>query len=204
MTSKLVEVALPFVIIVLIIVFAVEWYLREGRNEVLENLLAHSELGPPTTFRGSLEVEEHQPGFFLRLSKSTRAARVLQFQYRWLVGMGRQAIFDEVTFDGPRRVVQFKRKNKVTEAAFSDFSTIRMREIAGKSLVSLWHVELISLKSKATPFVTSGTGDRKTTFEDTAPLAKAVSTIMAVPVQVFVAGNVWTPGWPPKNPIASS
>jgi len=203
-SSNLVDVVLPFAIIVVIIFIAVLWFLREGRNEALENLLAHSELGLPTTFRGSLAVEEHQPCSYLRLRKSTKSARLLQFQYRWLVGVGRQAIFDEVTFDGARRVVEFKRKNKLTETAFSEFSAVRMREIAGRGLVSLWHVELMPLRGRAIPFVTSERGERKTSFEQTAPVARAVSAIMVVPVQVFVAGNVWTPGWPPKNPSASS
>jgi hypothetical protein len=123
----------------------------------------------------------------------------LQFKYRWL-GTGRQAIFDEVTFDRARGVVEFKSKSKLTTIAFSEFSAIRMREMAGKPLVSLWHVELMPLKGKAIPFVTSGSTERKASFDQTAPVAKAVSAIVAVPVQVFVAGNVWTPGWPPKNP----
>ncbi len=193
------------VAIAVIIVVAILWYVREGRDGALETLLVHSEFGPPEAFLGTLAVEEHQPGFSLRLRKSTREARLLQFLYRWLVGVGRQATFDEVTFDGSRRLVELKRKNKHTTAAFSEFSAIRMREIAGKRGSTLWHVELIPLRGRAIPFMTSRMrSDRKTSFEQTAPVAKAISAIMTVPVQVFVAGNVWTLGWPPKNPTASS
>jgi hypothetical protein len=193
------------VAIAVIIVVALLWYVREGRNAALENLLLQSEFGPPEAFLGTLAVAEHQPGLSIRLCKSTREARLLQFLYRWLVGVGRQAIFDEVTFDGSRRLVELKRKNKHTTAAFSEFLAIRMREIAGKRGSTLWHVELVPLRGRAIPFVTSKMrADRKTSFEQTAPVAKAASAIMAVPVQVFVAGNVWTLGWPPKNPVASS
>jgi hypothetical protein len=58
---------------------------------------------------------------------------------------------------------------------------------------------MISQKGKTFPFVTSARGDREAGFENTASIAKAASAITALPIQVFVAGNVWTPGWPPKN-----
>ncbi len=122
---------------------------------------------------------------------------------RWL-GMERQAIFDEVEFDRAAGVVHLKRKDKNRIAHFSEFSAIRMREIAGhRGAGSVWHVELVPCKGRATPFVTSVRGDRKAAFEHTAPVAKAASAIMKVPVQVFVAGNVWTPGWPPKTSVAA-
>lgn len=200
----LTEVIGPFVALAVIIFFAVLWYVREGRNGALENILAQSEFGPPVAFRGSLVIEEHQPGSSLRLCKSTKATRRLQFRYRWL-GTGKQAIFDEVTFDGARRLVEMKKKSKQTIAGFAGFSSIRMREIAGgRGGGSLWHVELVSQRGKTIPFVTSEIYKREVIFAQTASVAKAVSAIMGLPVQVFVAGNIWTPGWPPKNHGVSS
>lgn len=107
-------------------------------------------------------------------------------------------MFDEVIFDGFRRVVELKRKDKQKDVAFVEFAALRMREVATGRGGSLWHIELLPLKGRAIPFVTSVISDRRATFENTAVLAKAVSAIVAVPVQVRVAGNVWTPGWPPK------
>ena len=80
-----------------------------------------------------------------------------------------------------------------------------MREVAGRrGGGSLWHVELVPQKGRPPiPFVTSRGGERRAMFENAAPVAKAVSAIMDIPVQVFVAGNVWTPGWPPKTLIDS-
>ncbi len=187
-------VVAAFLAVLLIVV-----YLRNGRNSALEHILAHSEFGSPVAFMGTLAVEEYKPGTALRLCKSTKAARILQFKYRWL-GMGRQAIFDEVAFDRAAGAVQLKRKGKNRTAGFSEFSAIRMREIAGhRGAGSVWHVELVPRKGRATPFVTSVRGDRRAAFEHTAPVAKAASAIMQVPVQVYVAGNVWTLGWPPKS-----
>jgi hypothetical protein len=199
---NLVDVVAPFAILAVLIVAVVGIYLRQGRNEVLERLIEHGRGGSVAAFRGTLAVDESQPGIFLRLGKSPEAGG-LQFQYRWLIGVGRQAIFDEVIFDGPRRQVELKKKNKHTTASFSEFSALRMRETAGKH-ASLWHVELLPHKGSAIPFVTSNRSDRQASFEQTAPLARAVSAILSVPVQVVVAGNVWSPGWPPKNPVSSS
>jgi hypothetical protein len=202
-SSDSVDAIEGLVVAAVIAVLAILWYLREGRNSALEQVLVQSEFGSPAAFRGSLAVEEYKPGNSLRLCKSTTAARILQLKYRWL-GMGRQAIFDEVTFDRARGVVELKRKKKYTTASFSEFAAVRMREVAGhRGAGSIWHVELVPHKGRPTPFVTSVRGDRRTMFEHTAPVAKAVSEIMASPVQVFVAGNVWTPGWPPKSSMAS-
>ena len=66
---------------------------------------------------------------------------------------------------------------------------------------SIWHVEFIPKKGRPVRFVTSVWGERSAAFEDTAPRAKAVSVIMDVPPEVIVAGNLRTPGWPPKAPI---
>jgi hypothetical protein len=150
-------------------------------------------------FRGTLVIEEYRPGSFLRLSKRTAEAQRLQLWYRWF-GIGRQAIFDEVVLDHSRRVVELKRKDKCTTAAFSDFSAIRMREVGGGRGGSLWHIELVPDTGAPRPFISSEQGDRRATFKDAASLAKAASVIMGLPVYVVVAGNVWTPGWPPKSP----
>ena len=203
LSSEYADAVVGLAVAAVIAVLLVVVYLREGRNSTLEHILAQSEFGPPVAFMGTLAVEEYEPGTSLRLRKSTKATRILQFKYRWL-GMGRQAIFDEVAFDRAAGVVQLKRKDKNRTADFSEFSAIRMREIAGhRGAGSAWHVELVPRKGRATPFVTSVRGDRKVAFEHTAPVAKAASAIMEVPVQVFVAGNVWTPGWPPKTSIAA-
>jgi len=204
-SSNWVEVATPFAVLLLIIFFAVLWYARESRNSVLERVLKQGAFVSPAGFRGSLVVEQTHPGSYLRLCTSTPAARRLHFLYRWIAGWGRQAIFDEVVFDAGRGLVELKIRNRQRTARFSEFMAIRMREVAGgRSGGSVWHIDLISHKGAATPFVTSEWGDRKTMFESTAPVAKAAAEIMAVPVQVRVAGNVWTPGWPPKNPMATS
>jgi hypothetical protein len=198
---NLVDVVAPFAILAVLIIAVVGIYLRQGRNQILERFVEQGRGGSVAAFRGTLVVDETQPGIFLRLCKSTETGS-LQFQYRWLVGVGRQAIFDEVTFDGPRRQVELKKRNKNTIASFSEFSALRMRETAGKH-ASLWHVELVPHKGSAIPFVTSNRSERQASFEQTAPVARAVSEILSVPVQVVVAGNVWTPRWPPKNLEAS-
>lgn len=190
----------PIILLAAIIFIAVLWYVRERRNDTLENLVMQTEFGPPESFRGTLAVEEYQSGRFLRLSASTASSRRLQFWYRWVVGMGRQPVFDEVIIDGPRGSVDLRRKNEHKTASFSEFSAIQMREVArGRDGGTLWHIELVPSNGRPLPFVTSERGDRKAMFDQTASLAKAFSGIMTVPVHVVVAGNIWTPGWPPKN-----
>ncbi|MGA9939879.1 MAG: hypothetical protein WBP92_16660 [Candidatus Acidiferrales bacterium] len=199
-----IDVIAPFAVLALIIFMAVSWYVREGRNPVLEDIVQRDEFGSPRAFSGTLSVEREDPGHFLRLSKNARSNRWLQFRYRWL-GMGKQAIFDEVDFDGLRGVVATKRGNDRTETRFPEFSAIRMREVSGgKGGGSLWHVELIQQRGSAVPFVTSEVASRPTSFKETAAVAKAVSKIMLLPVQVHVAGNIWTPGWPPKSSAVPS
>ena len=200
---NLIDVLGPFVVLMVIIFAVVGIYLRQGRNHVLEGMIVQREGGSLAAFRGTLVVEESGPGF-LRLRKSTAQARSLQFQYRWLVGIGRQAIFDEVTFDATRRLVELRKSDKLKSAPFSEFSAVRVREVSGKHAISIWHVELVPMKGTTIPFVTSDRGYRETSFEQTAPLAGTVSAIMALPVQVVVDGKAWTPGWPPKEPKASS
>lgn len=194
----------PFFVLAAVIILTIWWYLREGRNDALENVLAQSEFSSPVVFCGTLAVAEHQPGTYLRLSKSTAATSRLQLFYRWVIGKGRQAVFDEVAFDGFRHLVNMKRKHNYTETEFTEFTAIRMREVAmGRGGGSLWHIELLPRKGRSVPVVTSVIDDRRAAFESTAAVAKAVSAIMAVPVQVCVAGNVWTPGWPPKTSTVS-
>jgi hypothetical protein len=193
------DVVGPLVILVVFIVIVFLGYVRGGRNTALENLIAMTEFRSPK-FCGTLAVEDYTPGKSLRLSTSTTASQRLQFWYRWVVGNGPQAIFDEVTFDGLRGSVELKRKNTQRTALFSEYSAIRMREIApGRDGCTAWHIELVPLRGRVFPFATSERGDRKTMFEQTASVAKAVSAIMTIPVQVFVAGNIWTPGWPPRT-----
>lgn len=193
------------VLATLIIYFTIQMYIRGGRNDALEWIILNNELELPTVLHGTLTVEEHKPGIFLRFSESTAEARRLQFQYRWLQGIGRQAIFDEVVFDRSQNVVQFSKNGKIKTYNLREFSAIRMREVSGgRSLLSVWHIELVPNRGQPIPFLTSTLGDRKTGFEHVAPIAKAVSAIMAIPVQVVVAGNIWTPGWPPKSPASAS
>lgn len=196
---NLVDVLGPFALIALLLGLLVAVYIRQGRNHVLEEMVEHGEIGPIESFRGTLAVEENRPNFFLHLVKNSKEQR-LQFLYRWVIGKGRQANFDEVTFDGSRRSVELARKNKRRDVPFSEFSAVRMREDAGR-YVSVWHVELVSAKGRRFLFLSSEHEERQTGFERTASIAKAVSTIMSLPVQVFVDGKVWTHGWPPKKRI---
>jgi hypothetical protein len=198
------DVILPFAVLALLIFLAVSWYVRQGRNPALEEMVQRDEFDSPKIFSGTLSVERDEPGHFLRLSKSTQSNRWLQFQHRWL-GAGKQAILDEVDFDGWRGLVATRRGKDRTEIRFSEFSAIRMREVSGgKGGGSLWHVELIPQRGGALPFVTSEVAARQDSFKETAAVAKAASKIMLLPVQVHVAGNIWTPGWPPKSPASSS
>lgn len=103
------EAVVGLVVAAVIAFLGVLWNIRERRNGALENILARSEFGSPDTFRGTLAIAEHQPRTYLRLSKSTAATGRLQFYYRWVAGKGRQAVFDEVTFDGFLHLVDLKR-----------------------------------------------------------------------------------------------
>ena len=203
--SPLVDVVLPFGAIALLILLMVLWFVREGRNEVLEQMVVKNDFGPPEAFRGSMVVEEYRPGEYLRLSKSTTSARLLHFYYRWIVGVGPQAKFADVSFDGPRNVIELRKKNQCITINFSEIAAVRTREVSGgKSFTSNWHLELILRQGRPVPFAASKFGDRKVIFEQAAAVAKAASRIMGVPVHVFVAGNVLTAGWPPKNADAPS
>ena len=168
-------------------------FLRQGRNAALERIVRQREFGAPIGFTGTLAVEEYKPGVLLRLAKSTKDARNLQLR------VGRQAIFDHVSFDRYASVVRLKKKDKETSASFLEYSAIRMQEIfAGRSGLSTGQVELVLGAGRATPFVTSVSGSRQASFETAAPVAKAAAEMMWVPIHVCVAGNAWTPGWPLK------
>jgi hypothetical protein len=191
------ELIFPFVIIAFIITVTIGIYLRGGRNQVLEALVERGQVGSLLIFRGTLVVAEHRPRFFLKLRKDADAVR-LQFQYRWITGVGPQAIFDEVTFDASKLSLELKRKDKITTALFSEFSAVRMRENSGKQ-GSLWHLELIRLQSAPLLLLSSDREERQAGFERLGGVANAVSTIMSIPVQVVVDGKAWTPGWPPSR-----
>ena len=185
-------------VLVIVLLAALGLVFRERRNEVLEQWIALGKCGSAESFLGTLDLAENRSGL-LRLTKSSQRTKWLQFQYRWLTGLSHQATWDEVVFDGSRGVIELKRKEKVTSFPFSKFSAIRMREISQGESGSLWHMELLAVEGKNVLFATSSRGNRQAAFENSAGLARAVSAITSLPVQVVMAGNVWTPGWPPKN-----
>jgi len=188
----------PVVIILILVLLGFWAQSRQKRNEVLEQWIALGRCGPANSFLGTLVVGEDRPGF-LRLAKSTQQAKWLQFQYRWLTGVREQAAWDEAIFDGSRGAIELKRKEKITSLPFSKFCAIRMREISQGEAGSLWHMELLAVEGKNVLFATSTRNDRQTAFEDSAGLAREISVITSLPVQVVLAGNVWTPDWPPKT-----
>jgi hypothetical protein len=188
----------PVVIILILVLLGFWAQSRQKRNEVLEQWIALGKCGPAESFLGTLDIAEHRPGL-LRLTRSSQKTKWLQFQYRWLTGLSEQATWDEVLFDGSRGVIELKRKEKVTSFPFSKFSAIRMRELSQGEAGSLWHMELLAVEGRNVLFATSTRGNRQTAFENSAGLARAISAITSLPVHVVMAGNVWTPGWPPKN-----
>ena len=188
----------PIVIILILVLLGFWAQSRQLRNEVLEQWIALGTCGSVQAFLGTLDIAENRSGF-LRLTKSSRRTKWLQFQYRWLAGVGEQATWDEVAFDGSRALVELKRKEKVTSYPFSRFSAIRMREIYQGEAGSLWHMELLAVQGKNLLFASSARGNRQTGFENSAGLARAISAITSLPVQVVLAGNIWTLGWPPKT-----
>jgi len=193
----------PFVVIAVMIVLLIAIFVRQRRHAVLEEIVANDNLGPPEAFRGTLVVEENRPGSYLRLRNSTRAARAWHFWYRWVAGTGPQANVDDVTFDASQRQIELAKKERHTTFRFSEITAIRLRERGARKSGSAWYIELIPREGKAVPFATSAVGDRQTMFERSAAVAKAAARIAAVPVQVLIAGNVWTWGWPPKKRVAA-
>jgi hypothetical protein len=184
-------------ILIFILVIALTTRFRETRNEVLERWIAMGKCGPVRSFEGTLAVEQTSPGF-LRLA-STEETRRLQFKYRWFSAIREQASYDEVVFDASRHVVELRHKDKRTSLPFGRFSAVRMREIWQQEAGSLWHFDLVALEGRNVLFLSSARGDRRRMFENSAGLARAISGISALPVQVVVSGNVWTPGWPPRT-----
>jgi hypothetical protein len=193
---SLVDLAFPVAVIVIYFSIAISTHLRQGRSNSLEAQIERGEVAPVGCFRGTLVVVEHRPGLFLRLGQDADARR-LQFQYLWITGVGPQAIFDSVAFDGSKGLVQLVGEKKEKTACFSQFSAMRMREKSNEH-GSLWHVELIPLRGQPLLFLTSDREERRVSFGQTASVAKAVSSIMSLPVQVEVDGKAWTPGWPPQ------
>ena|ERR1700739_1072083 len=196
--SEYVNLVAMFAIIAFILSVALTTHFRRGRNEVLEEWIALGKCGPAISFEGTLHIEENRPGF-LRLSKSTDQAKWLQFQYRWLSAIREQAGYDEVIFDGSRATVDLRKKDKVNSLPFGKFSAVRMRELSQSEAGSVWHFDLVAVDGKNVLFATSARGNRRLMFENSAGLAKTISAITSLPVQVVVSGNVWTLGWPPKN-----
>lgn len=184
-------------ILVFILVVALTAHFRQQRNEVLERWIAMGKCGPVSSFEGTLGVEQTSPTF-LRLA-STEEARRLQFKYRWLSAIREQASYDEVIFDASRHLIELRHKDKLTSVPFGRFSAVRMRELSQQEAGSLWHFDLVGAEGRNVLFVSSARGDRRTMFENSAGLARAISGITSLPVQVVVSGNVWTPGWPPKS-----
>ncbi len=193
----------PLVVIAVMLALVIAISMRQGRHAVLEEIVANDNLGPPDAFRGTLVVEENQPGSYLRLRDSTRAARAWRFWYRWIAGAGPQPNFDEVTFDASLQQIELTKKEKHVTFRFSGIAAIRLREKSAGKSGSMWYLELIPREEKAAPFAASAIGNRQTMFERSAAVAKAAARIAAVPVQVVVAGNVWTSGWPPKKRVAA-
>lgn len=192
-----VDLLFPLAVIAIYLSIAIPAYRRQGRNAVLEGMIGCGEVAPLATYRGTLAITDHKPGSFLRLRKDSDAGR-LQFKYRWITGVGPQAIFDEIVFDNSQRAVELVRNTQRTSRAFAEFSAIRMRESSGEH-GSIWHLELISQRGKTLLFLTSERQDRRPGFERTGAVAKAIAAITCVPVQVLVDGKAWTPGWPPKS-----
>jgi hypothetical protein len=192
-----VHLILFFVLFVFIIVVTAAVRRRSGRSTVLEQWIAQGKCGPITSFEGTLAVEQAGQGF-LRLVKNEEASR-LQFRYRWLSAIREQAGYDVVVFDNKQHVVELTKQDKVTRLPFGKFSAIRMRELSQQEAGSLWHFDLVEAKGKYVLFLSSARGNRRMMFENSAGLAKTISLITSLPVQVELSRHVWTPGWPPEG-----
>src|ERR1700730_7973219 len=163
--SPLIDVLLPFGAITLLILLLVLWFVRAGRNEVLEQIVVKNDFGPPQKFRGSMVVEQYRLGEYLRLSTRTTSALLLHLYYRWIPGVGPQAKFKDVSFDRMRNLIELRKNNKCITINFSELAAVRVREVAGKGVVSVWQLELIPREGKPIPFAASKSGDRKIMFE---------------------------------------
>jgi hypothetical protein len=94
-----------------------------------------------------------------------------------------------VRFDASRRVVETSRDEKIRVRPFSDFAAVRMRELpvqAGRVPQGLgWSIELWPRAGIRLPVTLSaGDYDREASFQNAAPLTKAIAAIMRLPVQV--------------------
>ena len=194
---NLVDLLFPLAVIAIYLSIAIPAYRRQGRNAILEGMIGCGDVAPLVAYRGTLAITDHKPGSFMRLRKDLDAGR-LQFKYRWITGVGPQAIFDEIIFDNSQRTVELVRTSQRTSRAFAEFSAIRMRESSSEH-GSVWNLELIPQRGRTLLFLTSERQERRAGFERTGAVAKAVAAIICVPVQVIIDGNAWTPGWPPKS-----
>ncbi len=189
-----------FLIFAIVLTFAIAAVFREGRNEVLEQIVATGKLLPIEVFCGTLDVAEYKAGTLLRMSKRSTAARRWQFWYRWIVGTGPQPIYDQVTFDRSRALVELQGKKGTLRVPFHEIAAIRMREIGGgRDQGSTWILELLREKGGTVPLVASMRAYRKFGFDQTAPVARAVCQITGVLIHVSPTGLAWTLGWPPKS-----
>jgi hypothetical protein len=178
---------------------AVQWHGGESRDYLLEQRIPYISLRSPEGFVGTLTVEQHSPGQYLRLSNRSERCQELQFQYRWLIDLGSKIDFEEVTFDAVSGVVELTTKHDQMDYEFSALSTIRMKEAYSWG-DTLWQIELVPAQGKPILIAASDRSpSRQGLFERTAPLAKVLSDITQLPIQVFVARNVWTYGWSPKE-----
>src|ERR1700741_5162 len=114
-----VDLLFPLAVIAIYLSIAIPAYRRQGRNAVLEGMIGSGEVAPIVAYRGTLTVDDYKPGVFLALRKDSDASR-LQFKYRWITGVGPQAIFDEVIFDNAQRAVELVRNNQKTSRPFSE------------------------------------------------------------------------------------
>lgn len=62
------DIVVPFAVIAVLLIAVVAVLLRQGRNRVLEDLVANGDVGSTAGFRGTLAIRENRPGF-LRLAK---------------------------------------------------------------------------------------------------------------------------------------
>lgn len=195
------DVHLILFVLLFVFILMISFMVRRhgGRSQVLEQWIAQGKCGPITSFEGTLAVEQTSPGF-LRLVKNEEASR-LQFRYRWLSAIREQAGYDEVTFDKSQHVVELKKKEKITRLPFGKFSAIRMRELFHEDIGSLWHFDLVEAKGKYVMFVSTARGNRRMMFENSAGLAKAISDITLLPVQVELSRHVWDPDWPRESDV---
>jgi hypothetical protein len=125
----------------------------------------------------------------------TTAARVAAALFSLaLGGAGVYAIFfisppRSVRFDASRRVFETSRSEKIRARTFSDFTAVVMREgpiRVGRTPQGMaWFIEL-QPQSGLRVYVTLSEGDfdREGSFQNAAPLAKAIAAIMRLPVRV--------------------